>query len=318
MVMTDDAIIVLTGTAKDDVFQDVKMLRKTVFINEQGVTIDEEWDDADHHPETLHFCAYQKGTALGCGRVSPAESGQKIGRLAVLKANRQQGIGTRLLRHMLIHCFGYGASPITLHSQTHAVGWYTAFGFKPIGSVFLEAGIEHQKMIFQQHQALSAIYQDSVVRTTHIKQARAHILNLLHECKHTISIISHDLQSPVFQCTAFCTYASEVARRDRNSRVRILVKEPRLLSKGDHPLVLLSRRLPTKVELKIIDTERSEFVSSFINADNEGLAFLENELKGTGFVNFSARAELRQLMVDFEDIWGRYSHIDPNLRVINL
>ena len=118
-------------------------LRRTVFVEEQGVAEDEEWDGAD--PDCRHFLAEDAdGRPIGTARLMP--SGQ-IGRMAVLVEWRGQGIGARLLKLALDSARASDYPSIFLHAQSHAVGFYERAGFKVTGSAFMEAGIEHREMI---------------------------------------------------------------------------------------------------------------------------------------------------------------------------
>ena len=122
--------------------QALSSLRRTVFVEEQGVTEDEEWDGAD--PECRHFLAEgADGCPIGTARLMP--SGQ-IGRMAVLKAWRGRGIGARLLQLAVDAARDANYPTIFLHAQSHAVGFYERAGFQIIGAPFLEAGIEHREM----------------------------------------------------------------------------------------------------------------------------------------------------------------------------
>lgn len=122
--------------------QALKSLRRTVFVEEQGVHEDEEWDGAD--PDCRHFLADDhEGRLIGTARLMP--SGQ-IGRMAVLAAWRGQGIGAGLLKLAVNAARASNYPFIFLHAQSHAVGFYERAGFKVTGAPFMEAGIEHREM----------------------------------------------------------------------------------------------------------------------------------------------------------------------------
>ncbi len=117
-------------------------LRQTVFVEEQGVPKDEEWDNAD--PDCRHFLAEGgDGRPIGTARLMP--SGQ-IGRMAVLAEWRGQGVGTRLLKIAAEAARAANYPAIFLHAQSHAVGFYQRAGFVVTGAPFMEAGIEHREM----------------------------------------------------------------------------------------------------------------------------------------------------------------------------
>jgi len=123
-------------------------LREAVFVHEQGVPIEQEWDELDACSD--HAIALTPtGEAIGTARLLP-ETGSacvfRIGRMAVLKPWRGRGVGAALLNALLERAAGCGARSIVLHAQTHASGFYQRFGFSAEGGEYLEAGIPHFTM----------------------------------------------------------------------------------------------------------------------------------------------------------------------------
>lgn len=120
----------------------LRYLRETVFIKEQHVPEDLEWDDED--TSSVHFLAFDnQQQPLGCVRLTP--SGQ-LSRLCVLESLRNQGIGKALLEGAEQHARDAGMGEIYLHAQTHATSFYEAAGFTVTGGTFLEADIPHRQM----------------------------------------------------------------------------------------------------------------------------------------------------------------------------
>ena len=119
-------------------------VRYAVFVEEQGVPVELEQDGLD--PFCAHVLALEDGTPVGTGRIT--EKGH-IGRVAVLASHRGRGIGTELIR-CLIRSAKVSASTsklIDLNAQLHAVAFYERLGFESEGDTFLEAGIEHVRMV---------------------------------------------------------------------------------------------------------------------------------------------------------------------------
>lgn len=118
-------------------------IRRTVFIDEQHVPEDMEWDE--HDDASVHFLAEDPaGRPLGCVRLLP--SGQ-ISRLSVLLERRTEGIGRALLDAAIAEARAQGLREIFLHAQTHATSFYEAAGFLVDGGIFVEAGIPHRLMV---------------------------------------------------------------------------------------------------------------------------------------------------------------------------
>lgn len=117
-------------------------IRRKVFIEEQHVPEDMEWDE--HDVASVHFLAEDGGQPVGCVRLIP--SGQ-ISRLSVLENRRSEGIGVALLQAAIAEARARGLKEVFLHAQTHATSFYEAAGFLVDGGIFVEAGIPHRLMV---------------------------------------------------------------------------------------------------------------------------------------------------------------------------
>jgi predicted GNAT family N-acyltransferase len=117
-------------------------LRREVFIIEQQVPEELEWDGLDKG--ALHLLAeLENGEAVAAARLLP--SGQ-IGRMAVRKPYRNHGVGTALLEYAVEEAHKAGFSSVFLHAQTQARTFYERHGFKVCGEEFYEADIPHLLM----------------------------------------------------------------------------------------------------------------------------------------------------------------------------
>jgi len=117
-------------------------IRRTVFIDEQGVPEALEWDE--HDAVALHLLALaDDGTPIGCARLLPDGY---IGRMAVLPAWRNQGVGQALLAAVMDAAQARGHATLRLSAQTHAAGFYARAGFVVVGDEYEEAGIPHVAM----------------------------------------------------------------------------------------------------------------------------------------------------------------------------
>jgi predicted GNAT family N-acyltransferase len=122
-------------------------IRYAVFVKEQGIPAELEIDDSD--PIAEHALAFVDGQCVATARIyldgqDPSQA--KIGRMAVLKDFRGQGIGTALLGEAIRVGMMQGASVFELHAQQSAVPFYAKLQFKPEGAIFDEVGIPHQRM----------------------------------------------------------------------------------------------------------------------------------------------------------------------------
>jgi predicted GNAT family N-acyltransferase len=117
-------------------------IRRLVFIVEQNVPQEEEWDGQDD--DSWHFLALDNADApIGTARLLP--DGQ-IGRMSVLEEFRGTGVGRVLLEAAVDKARHLGFDQVFLHAQTHALNFYAKAGFVAEGDEFDEAGIPHQAM----------------------------------------------------------------------------------------------------------------------------------------------------------------------------
>lgn len=121
-------------------------VRTEVFVQEQGIAPEDEWDAAD--ATALHAVMLDaQGRALGNARLlQPSASLAKIGRMAVLRAVRGKGYGARLLQALLTEARRRGHKEVRLSAQRSAEGFYAAHGFSVVGEPFDEVGIPHIEM----------------------------------------------------------------------------------------------------------------------------------------------------------------------------
>ncbi|MEV5005315.1 GNAT family N-acetyltransferase [Streptomyces sp. NPDC055692] len=130
-------------------------VRKEVFVVEQGVPQDIEYDEYD--ALAVHVLAVREdGVPLGTGRLLyGAEAAAKtggdpavgsLGRLAVTGDARGLGVGAALVRAIEDAARARGLSAVDLHAQSHALGFYERLGYEAYGPEFPDAGIPHRAM----------------------------------------------------------------------------------------------------------------------------------------------------------------------------
>lgn len=125
---------------------DAQRIRTDVFVDEQRIPAELEWDEADHG--ALHAVAYNRmGRAIATGRLLPAENGTaRIGRMAVHQVLRGMRVGEQVLRALVAEAQRRGDRRIELHAQRTARDFYARLGFAPQGEPYEEAGIPHITM----------------------------------------------------------------------------------------------------------------------------------------------------------------------------
>lgn len=122
--------------------QAAKLIREQVFIQEQHIAPEDEWDAED--AVSLHFIAYdQEAQPIATARLMNSNS---IGRVAVLKAYRGKGIGKLLMEAVISQARIERREFLKLSSQVHAISFYAGLGFAAEGGEYLDCGIAHIDM----------------------------------------------------------------------------------------------------------------------------------------------------------------------------
>jgi predicted GNAT family N-acyltransferase len=119
-------------------------LRHEVFVVEQRVPVEEEYDE--HDDTALHLVAVEDGRIVATARVVMEGTTAKIGRVAVAREARRRGIASRLIEASEAHARERGAQRLALAAQTGALALYEKAGYSAYGERFMDAGIEHLMM----------------------------------------------------------------------------------------------------------------------------------------------------------------------------
>lgn len=120
---------------------DLIPIRQQVFVEEQEVDPDFEWDEIDS--SAVHLLIKVDQLPVACARVIQYK---KIGRMAVLKTWRGKGLGMAILESAIEVCKNHGTKSIFLTAQTHAIDFYKRAGFVEISGVYQDANIPHVDM----------------------------------------------------------------------------------------------------------------------------------------------------------------------------
>ena len=124
-------------------------IREKVFVGEQNVPADAEYDQHDRAATTRHYLARVEGQPAGAARWRPTENGVKLERFAVLPAFRNQRVGEALVQRVLvdIRAEAPDAAQVYMHAQLRAIPLYERTGFQKEGEMFEECDIQHYKMV---------------------------------------------------------------------------------------------------------------------------------------------------------------------------
>ena len=132
----------------DTLRQQAFKLREEVFVHEQKVSREDEFDSFESISH--HFIAHDGDIPCGAARWRTTNEGVKLERFAVDKGYRGRGVGSLLMESVLEHIASQhetAGKKLYLNAQITAMPLYAKFGFEPEGNRFMECNIEHQKMI---------------------------------------------------------------------------------------------------------------------------------------------------------------------------
>ena len=155
-----DAVSVAVVRTADEM-EAALSVRFRVFVEEQGVPIEEEVDRYDERPserdDVVVVLARYGGAPIATARLlldlhDPSAEGDAgyphIGRVAVLAELRGSGVGRLVMEALHDEARRRGYAGVTLAAQLHAMPFYERLGYVARGPVFLDAGIEHRDMDF--------------------------------------------------------------------------------------------------------------------------------------------------------------------------
>ena len=124
---------------------DAFSIRKTVFVEEQNVPLEEEIDHFED--EAVHFVLYNDGSPIGAGRFRVVDGYGKVERICVLKEARKTGAGNAIMNGIEEHAREQGLHKLKLNAQTQAIPFYARLGYEVVSEEFLDAGIPHKTMM---------------------------------------------------------------------------------------------------------------------------------------------------------------------------
>ncbi|MGE7761339.1 GNAT family N-acetyltransferase [Peribacillus sp. NPDC097895] len=123
-------------------------IRKEVFVEEQGVPLEDEFDEFDTLNElSEHILVYYNEQPVGTGRVRWVDDIGKLERICILEPYRKFGLGKVIMKALEEIAEDKGISRVRLHGQSQAEGFYKKLGYQTSSSIFMEDGIPHILMI---------------------------------------------------------------------------------------------------------------------------------------------------------------------------
>ena len=138
-------------------------------------------------------------------------------------------------------------------------------------------------------------------------------VELVSQAKHTLRILTHALETPIYDNESFIQVVTQLVTRSRHSKVHILIKDSSQAILHGHRLIELSRKYSSYIHLHNPPKEGSNFLNAFIVADESGYIYRQNAIRNEGIANLHGPLRSRELGGIFDDLWER-SQPDPEMR----
>jgi predicted GNAT family N-acyltransferase len=318
-VPSSDYFVEIADYATD--LEALRAVREPVFVVEQQVPIELEWDELD--PRSRHVLARDTGGApIGAGRLTPEH---KIGRMAVLPQWRGRGVGAAMLTALtdLARTLGYGE--VGLHAQVSAIDFYRRAGFQPYGDRFMEAGIEHQSMrralepmASPPRFSMAADPEQQEREFDAFADCRDALLELLRGARRQLWIYSRDLDPTLLNAPEALEEVRRIGLSGRGAELRLLVQDPAAAQQARAPLVPLLQRMSSAVKVRQpVDEVDLQYASAFVLNDVGGYLFRPLASRFEGYFSVRGVGRHRQLLDYFRQVWERAAPADE-LRVMRL
>lgn len=232
--------------------ESLRNIRQRVFVEEQGVPAEEEWDDKDS--KAVHFMAMDGKRPVGCARLF--EDGY-FGRMAVLAEHRDQHWGSRLIRAMGDYYQREMRGRILKASvQAQAYNFYLRNGFIPEVEFFWDAGIPHLTMtkVLGREASVSHNFEPGEDSQVYKLSNEAAIEGLFQiGCQNrprAIILGINELQHPMWSSSSSLDSIKRFIRSSPKRRIQILINAeyPGI---NDHPLIQLAHKMSSRIELKV-------------------------------------------------------------------
>ena len=291
-------------------FKDLRSVREPVFVVEQNVPLEEEWDALD--PLCQHVIARDgEHRPIGTGRLTPEH---KIGRMAVLPEWRGKGVGEALLLALIERARSLGLREVALNAQVSALGFYQKFGFTSYGDRFEEAGIEHQAMRMAVNPAASSLRPAAKARGASqpatefdgLEATLAATVSLIESARRELIIYTRELEPAVYAHAPIVAAFKAFATSGRNGVARFLIQDPGLAQRQPHPLLALAQRMPSAFSFRSPqDPEEMQYPSVFVANDGDGYLFRLLGSRHEGDWSPALPGRNRQLREHFQRVWER-------------
>jgi predicted GNAT family N-acyltransferase len=307
-----------------DAESDLRILREFVFIREQNVPPELEWDGED--AKAVHVLARdQKNRAIGTARMT---TDGHIGRMAVLRAWRKRGVGSEMLTALITIARARQLSRVKLDAQVQAIEFYQKHFFDMQGETFMDAGIPHQHMTrslppLDVHININDLPKQVLGETRGyidlkgLEDNKQVAIHMARQGQRSLNLFTPNLDPRIFNNDEFIDAIKKVALHNPRSRVNILIIDPSEVVSRGHRIVELARKISSRIFIHRADEEDRDQMDTYMIVDDVGIIRRAHNDRFEGLAEFNNPGEARLLLKTFTDTWER-SQPEPELRRLHL
>lgn len=307
-------------------------IRQQVFIEEQRVPEDMEWDAQDE--SATHFLMFYQQEPVATARLL---NDGHIGRVAVLESQRGKGLGADLMRHVVAHARAQGVQELRLSAQIQAADFYRKLGFSVCSNEYMDAGIPHQDMCWQASDQPDdrlpeiefsspgrfAIHNPEVhkqptaeiagLQSISESEAPLQAAKLVDQCRRHLRIYSPEQARWLFNRLDFITACERLISRDSHCKIQILLQRVDSDFLRGRTLLSLAHRFPSLCEIRCQHSELAEQKYVQLMTDAQGFLMLPDNRLREGFVREHTPDQVKRWASQFDELWAG-SQSDPAIR----
>lgn len=143
------------------------------------------------------------------------------------------------------------------------------------------------------------------------------VLDMTRQAKQSIRIYSPVLAHELFDSGELLQTCSRLARRNKHTKIEVLIFDPHRVIKNGHALLNISRKLPSSIGIRVVDPEMRQLNHEFVLVDNEGVIYRQEYDKFEGTACFMNITENNRLGRQYTAAW-ELGLLDPNLRQLRI
>lgn len=295
----------------------LRTVRTRVFVEEQAVSEEEEWDGLD--ADCVHAVAETPAEGvIATGRLHPSG---KLGRMAVLAPWRGQGAGAAILRRLLEEAARQGLETIYLHGQVPVLGFYARYGFVAEGEQFDEAGIPHRLMRLWLKDAESGAAAGGHTGTRRVvsgkKDFAEAVADVAAMANRSLAIFTPDLEHGVYDTARFLEAIKRLVLSRSHARIRVLISDTGRIQHNVNRFLHVGRRLSSFIEFRELGESFRARADAFMIADQSALVYRVRAERWEGIADTSEMRMARRYLAEFDEMWQR-SENDPESREFRL